>query len=259
MNEDFGRGPDFGNEGNPPARSRSVASTVIKVFIGIGIAGVVVAMLLPAVRSARPAAFRNSCSNNLKQIAIAILDYADKYHELPPAYTTDANGKPLHSWRTLILPFIEERRLYESINLTKPWDDPANAKALNTHLSAYTCPASTGDPDNRTTYLAVVTPTSCLQPSKSKTLSDITDGVNKTLMVIEVDTDHAVPWMAPIDADENVVVGIGPNSKLAHDSGFTAAFVDGHVEFLFTDLPAAQRRALISAAGNDNAALEGEK
>lgn len=76
-------------------------------------------------------------------------------------------------------------------------------------------------------------------------------------MLIEVGSEHAVPWMSPLDADEQVVVDIGPQSKLAHAFGMHAAFVDGSVRFLKADLPAAQRRAMISIAGNDNAALQG--
>ena len=182
--------------------------------------------------------------------------YAETHHALPPAYTTDADGKPLHSWRTLILPFLEEQQLYKSIDLTRPWDDPVNAKACNTIVDAYRCP-SVDCPENHTTYLAVLTPSSCFRPTKPRSLSEITDGAPETLMVIEVDSEHAVPWMSPVDADEKVVMGIGPESKLAHVGGVQAAFVDGSVRFLDADMSAAERRALISIAGNDKAASEG--
>ncbi len=90
-------------------------------------------------------------------------------------------------------------------------------------------------------------------------LSDIIDGTGHTIMVIEVDSDHAVPWMQPTDADEKVVLGIGPESKLDHPGGVNAAFADGHTRFLEADLPAAQRRAYISIAGNDNGVLEDDR
>ena len=78
-------------------------------------------------------------------------------------------------------------------------------------------------------------------------------------MLIEVDSAHAVQWMSPFDADEQLVLGIGPKSKLDHHDGMHAAFVDGHVEFLPADLPADQRRAPISIAGHDNAAIDAAK
>ena len=72
------------------------------------------------------------CANNLKQIALALRNYESVYHALPPAYTVDAEGKPLHSWRTLILPYLEQQALYDKIDLSKPWDDPANKEAYET-------------------------------------------------------------------------------------------------------------------------------
>ncbi len=80
---------------------------------------------------------------------------------LPPAYTTDADGKPLHSWHTLILPYMGESHLYNTIDLTKPWDDPENAAAFETILLVYCCPSAREGEDNRTSYLAIVTPNSC--------------------------------------------------------------------------------------------------
>ncbi|HEX4146176.1 MAG TPA: H-X9-DG-CTERM domain-containing protein [Pirellulales bacterium] len=76
-------------------------------------------------------------------------------------------------------------------------------------------------------------------------------------MVIEVDAEHAVPWMSPIDADEKIVLGIGPDSKLSHPGGVSAAFVDGHIQTLYAEVPAAQRRALISIAAGDKADPDG--
>jgi prepilin-type processing-associated H-X9-DG protein len=239
-----------------PLAKRRLLPTALKVLVALGLIAIAICLLLPAVRYSRPAALRNQCTNNLRQIAIALRAYADAYQALPPAYTTDADGKPLHSWRTLLLPFVEETALYRSIDLTKPWDDDANAEARNSIVSVYHCP-SLSDADNQTTYLAVVTPHSCFQKDHSRRLAEIVDGASTTMMLIEVDSDHAVPWMAPMDADEAMVLGIGPQSPLAHSVGMNAAFVDGSVRFLFAELPAAQRLALISIAGNDQAAAAG--
>ena len=70
-------------------------------------------------------------------------------------------------------------------------------------------------------------------------------------MVVEVDLDHAVPWMAPRDADEALILTIGPKSKHAHIGGVQAAFVDGTVRFLNDNLPTDTRRALITIAGKE--------
>ena len=70
-------------------------------------------------------------------------------------------------------------------------------------------------------------------------------------MVIEVPSEQSVPWMSPNDADELLVMSIGPESKLAHAGGVNAALCDGSVRFLQAAMPAATRRALISIAEGD--------
>lgn len=234
----------------------SVSSVIVSVLAVVGVGGIVIALLSPAMRVSRPAGLRTACMNNLKQIALGLQLYAEKHHALPPAYTTDAHGKPLHSWRTLILPFIEEGELYKSIDLTKPWDDPANAEAFKKVVPVYQCPGS-GYEDNRTIYLAIVAPESCIQATESRRLADITDQQLQTLMLIEADLDQAVPWMSPVDASEADVIGLSQKTKLVHPGGVNAAFVDGHVQFINCNLPADQLRALISIAGNDDALANG--
>ncbi|MGE5193057.1 MAG: DUF1559 domain-containing protein, partial [Deltaproteobacteria bacterium] len=233
--------------------SQSPKKGPIRLFTALtvlAIGAVLVALMLPAVRRGREPARRSQCKNNLKQIALALHNYEERYNALPPAYTVDADGKPLHSWRTLILPFLDQEPLYESIDLSKPWDDPANAEAFKTSLSVYHCP-SDSSPQNHTTYLASVGSTGCFRLTEPRLLSEITDGLSQTLMVVEVPSDRSVPWMSPKDADERLMLGLGPESKLAHTGGMNAALCDGSVRFLSTAIPAATRRALISIAGGD--------
>ena len=208
--------------------------------------------LLTFVRDGRPTARRGHCANNLKQIAFALYNYEGTYGSLPPAYTVDSGGRPLHSWRTLILPYLYEERLYKSIDLTKPWDHPANAKARNTELNVYHCPATTS-PDRMTTYLASVAPEGCFRPAEPRDLSEITDAHGQTIAVIEVADDHAVEWMSPLDADAAAILNRGQDpAKLAHAGGTLAAFADGSVHFLkYTEKPE-NLRALISIAGKEN-------
>lgn len=229
--------------------------TFLRLFTVLGLIVILIAFLLPATRRARPAAHRTQCKNNLKQIALALHNYMDTYHALPPACTFDEDGKPLHSWRTLILPYIEQQELYKSIDLSKPWHDPANATAYKTVPSVFRCPAADLTP-NSTAYMAIVTPGGCFQPGEPRLLSEITDGTSRTLMVIEVASEHAVHWMAPQDADETMVPGSSPDIRLPHTGGTNAAFVDGSVQFLSANMTPAEWRALISIAGNDNDALD---
>ena len=87
----------------------------------LAVIGLVIFMLLPEIVDyGKGPPRRMLCTNNLKQLALAMHTYNDYHKSFPPAYTTDEDGKPLHSWRVLILPFIEQRGLYESIRLDEP-------------------------------------------------------------------------------------------------------------------------------------------
>lgn len=209
-------------------------------------------LLLPAHRGAPNAAARNQCSNNLKLIAIALRNYEAVHHTLPPAYTVDAEGRPLHSWRTLILPFMGRQDLYEKIDLTKPWDDPANKAVFDAPLGAYRCPL-VQEPATHTTYFAVVAPGSCFQATEPRKLSDVVDSDSATLMVIEVDSQRAVHWMSPTDATEADVLRLGTDAGQAHPGGAQVLFVDGSVQFLRSNIQPDMLRAMISIDGNDAA------
>src|SRR6476469_182788 len=97
------------------------AFTLVKLLVVIAIIGVLVALLLPAVQAAREAARRMQCSNHLKQIGLALQNYHDTFGSLPPAYLADSQGKPIHSWRVLILPFLENTTLYDRYSFDEPW------------------------------------------------------------------------------------------------------------------------------------------
>jgi prepilin-type processing-associated H-X9-DG protein len=249
MSASFENDPEF--HGALPKPGSGRGSRIVRVLVVLGIFVLLIALMLPAVRSARPAARRSQCVNNLKQIALALHNYEQAYQALPPAYTVDPQGRPLHSWRTLILPYLEQAPLYETIDLSKPWNDPANAKARETVLNVFRCPEMIGA-QNTTTYLAIVAPNGCLTPRESRRLAEITDGTELTLMVIEAGEENAVPWMTPADADESLVLSLGPATKLHHAGGMNACFADGSVKFLKTITPAEVRRAIISISGNDN-------
>jgi hypothetical protein len=163
----------------------------------------------------------------------------------------DATGRPLHSWRTLILPFLEQETLYQTIDLSKPWNDLANAKALKSDVPVFRCPEAVG-PRNTTTYLAIVAPNCFFNPIGSRRFAEVTDAYGSTLMVIEAGEEIAVAWMAPVDADEFLVLSLGKSTKLHHAGGTNACCVDGSVKFLKAGIPAKQVRALISISGKDD-------
>ncbi|MFO0959561.1 MAG: DUF1559 domain-containing protein, partial [Isosphaeraceae bacterium] len=230
--------PEFrGPSPKPEVPRKNGCLPVVTALIVIG---VLAAGSMLAHHDARERAKRIWCSNNLKSIALALHNYQGAYGAFPPQYTVDDQGRPLHSWRTLILPFLDQQALYDSIDLSKPWNDPANAQAFAKPPPFYQCPLSQmkADPLNTATYLAIIAPGGWCLPDRPRRLEEFTDGSSDTLLLIEVGEESAVPWMAPIDADEATILSLGLNSKTVHDGGFNAAFADGRVKFLKASLPA---------------------
>ena len=235
----------------PELKAQKWRPNLLGCLVVIGIVGVVIFLLLPLHRSARPAALRMQCSNNLKQIGVALHLYQDRYGALPPAHTVDANGKPLHSWRTLILPFLDQEPLYKTIDLSKPWDDPANKLAFDVGVPAYSCPSSANLSLTDTNYMAVAVPGGCFKPTEPRKLSEITDDHERTLMVMEVDARQAVHWMSPTDSIDFSFLEPKNRARLQHPQGYQTVFVDGSTHFLNADLKPETLRALITIDGQD--------
>lgn len=239
------------NSVSPPKVRRGV--TLMELVIVFLILAVLVALILPSLSrgpAVREAARRSQCRNYLKHIGLALHNYHDRYQAFPPAYTVDANGKPLHSWRTLILPYLDHAALYNKIDLSKPWNDPANADAYKIPIPAYSCP-SASSLQTQTHYLAIVTAKSCLQPNQPRPIKEITDGTSNTLLVIEVPHDQSVHWMAPEDADEKLLESFGPQSKESHSGGRHGLLTDGTVRFLTQKIDRKTFAALCTATGNE--------
>jgi prepilin-type processing-associated H-X9-DG protein len=242
----------------PPLKRRtglSLVELLVVIFLVIFVIGLLIAFMLPVTRSAGPAARLTQCKNNLHNIGLALHNYHDDYGAFPPAITYDEEGRPLHSWRTLILPYVDHAPLYESIDLSKPWDHPDNAAAAKTCPYPYRCPNAAGTPANCTTYVAIVSTTAAFHPTESRRLDDFSDPTENTLMVIEVSEDDAVPWMAPQDSDGGWVLSFSPDTKLPHEGGVSALFADGSVLFLSAELRDATRRAILTIAGGDDRAI----
>jgi hypothetical protein len=223
-------------------------------ILGVGsILLVLPAVLLPAVTRgpAIGAARQTQCKNNLRQIRLALESYHDECNALPPAYTIDSNGSRLHSWRTLILPYMEHAALYRQIDLSKPWNDPVNSALASQMPEQFRCPEA-DFPDGLTTYLGVVGEDFCFHPTTPRSLKDFSDGLSKTLMVLEVSPQNAVPWMSPQDADLESIIRLTKDEPLPHREGFQGVMGDGTIRYFPADLPSETRKALLTIAGNES-------
>jgi prepilin-type N-terminal cleavage/methylation domain-containing protein/prepilin-type processing-associated H-X9-DG protein len=124
--------------------------TLVELLVVIAIIGILVAMLLPAVQSARESARRTSCQNNLRNIALGLLNYEDAHKIFPPAVQFDQGQPPQTSdtfrpnWVIMILPFIEEQGLYNSFDFSQPISHERNRVARGTTIPVFLCPTDTG-------------------------------------------------------------------------------------------------------------------
>lgn len=233
----------------PAQQTPRLGLTLIEWLVVIVIAVVLIALLLPQVKTPRGEGRRMQCKNNLKQIGLALHNYHDVYGTFPPAYTVDADGKKLHSWRTLILPFFDQASLYETIDLTKPWDDPVNAAAREKKFPGFDCPSAKLGP-NHTTYLALVGENAAFPFDRGRPIKEFTDGSSMTWLVIEVDASHAVHWMQPQDADETLLLSLNEQTNWSHKGGFQALYGDGAVRYEPATLSADERRQFFTVSGD---------
>jgi prepilin-type N-terminal cleavage/methylation domain-containing protein/prepilin-type processing-associated H-X9-DG protein len=224
--------------GGPPRRTTKAVRgfTLIELLVVIAIIAVLIALLLPAVQAARAAARRIQCTNNLKQLGIAMHNYHDVLGSFPigalgvrsPTFYASV-GDPKGSinrrtWAFMILPFIEQKAMYNAVNFSLPFNPPtgaANNTVSETLVTAFLCPSDSTtnqiDQDNRregnymvnwgnsnwaqdmvaaynpfTTgpmpppYQAVAFLGAPFTMDKSYGIQSITDGTSNTLLVAEV-------------------------------------------------------------------------
>jgi len=127
---------------------RAQGFTLIELLVVIAIIGMLVGLLLPAVQAAREAARRMSCSNNLRQVGLAIQNYHSAHKRLPPGYlsTFDAVGNeygPGWGWGAMILGELEQSSLMRQISFGLPIEHPSNLTARTSLVSSFLCPSDT--------------------------------------------------------------------------------------------------------------------
>ena len=222
----------------PPSRSSTGPGTLLAIaLVGLLVCGGLVVLLLPATESAREAARRSQCTNNLKQIALAFHNYHDEYKCFPTAVIADEDDVPLHSWRVAILPYLEQTPLFDLYNFDESWDSQSNQTLRVACPRCYTCPSDGNlGPDEINYVMIVGKGTVGGEPNETVTFADITDGTSNTILAIEV-AGAGICWMEPRDmtVDEAIAYITNPEAsglKHVHPGGINAAFADGSVHFI---------------------------
>ena len=231
----------------------------------LGLAKVVCSVLLlyfvwnwffPAPSCPRGAANRSECNDNLRRIGLALTNYHDVYGMFPPACLSDAKGVPSHSWRVLLLPFLGHERLYEQYHFDEPWDGPSNRLLAAKMPGVYRCPSRYGkrNPNDETSYLAVLGAQTMWPDAASRRLEDVRDRLDNTLTLVEADP-RDVNWMEPrdirVDDAVRLLASAGRRRPHAHVGGGNMLHADGRVQFHVYGRPTAYWGPLLTVNGGD--------
>jgi hypothetical protein len=217
---------------------------------------VVIVFLWPLIGSARALAHSSTCSANLRAIATALRAYHEQHGTYPPPYLVDATGKPMHSWRVLILPQLGEQSLYERYRFDEPWDGPNNFALQTSMPLVFACPA---DPNATsrvdTSYLAVVGGRTAFPASGGRKSADFRDGESHTLLVAECH-ESGIPWTAPRDIPFSALSsGVNGNTKVgiqsSHELGAHVVLADGQTRFLGDQAAPEALEALATVNGGE--------
>ncbi len=198
------------------------AFTLVELLVVIAIIGILVGLLLPAVQAAREAARRMQCTNNLKQLGLALHNYHDTHKRLPFASggTTPPSGSPGYSAVSLMLPYMEQTPLYSTIDFKKPLTDPTNTAARLQVVPGFLCPSDKENPQPQSggaiNYMvnkgslhwwSDPSQNGVFLPGRSFKFADITDGLSNTSAFSErllTDGNNGI-----VDLQSDVFLGSG--------------------------------------------------
>jgi RNA polymerase sigma factor (sigma-70 family) len=181
-----------------------------------------------AIPKIRTAADRARSSNNLKELALAMQTYADAHGGgLPAAAVYDKDGKPLLSWRVLILPQLNQERLFNEFHLDEPWDGDHNKKLLEKMPTVFASSDEKAFKNHETYYQGFVGKGAGFEGTKGLSFPrDFVDGTSNTILFVEA--KKAVPWTKP----EDIPFDAGkllPKLGGLEKNQFLAAMFDGSV------------------------------
>ena len=213
------------------------------------IVAVLIGMLLPAVMAARDGALNAATQNNLKQISNAVHNHEADNNTYPAAASGEAPNQM--SWRIQLALYMEGADIAEQYQKDQPWDSAANLELVPMIPHTLQDPGGPSPPSGNTNYLALVGEDTAFPPGgRQSSTSQMRDGASNTILFVEVDDEFAVLWTQPQDLDfdpESPMTGLG-NKRRGY---FNAAFADGHVQTISSDIDPEVLRAMSTPAGGE--------
>ncbi len=219
------------------------AFSLLELVVVVGVVGLLLGLMLPAIQYAREAARRHDCQSRLHQFGVALHDHHGQFGRLPK------DGLNGYGLGVFLLPQFEQTALYDGIRPLQTERDSYQVPGGDAALPVFRCP-SDDDTDRiaasglgRSNYIG-----SAEMFSRFMELTDVLDGESNTIALGETVSDHA--WPLPGLA-ESVPPGQGGRFSGRHRSGTLFLFCDGAVKFIRNDVDATTFGALCTPAGND--------
>lgn len=217
---------------------------------------VAVKLLLPTLGLDSASVERAKQNQNLKLISKALLQYHEKYGRFPPAVVYDPKtNMPMHSWRALLIPFMDVDSGIKSYNFDEPWNGPTNSLLHTSAGHPFSNPRISTTAVGNDTDFVYVTGTGTIAANKQKSLSqdEILDGSKETICVVEV-ASSGIHWLEPRDLDINLmqfVSGSYGTEVSAFDGRPAVLTADGKVHQLKKDYSNQKLRTLLTPNGGE--------
>jgi hypothetical protein len=181
---------------------QSIQLMIVLLIASLLLAGIFgwVAVTLIVPRLTRFASSQSlQTAANLARIGAALQAYHQTHGRFPPAYLTDDQGVPIHSWRVLILPYLDESVLYAAYRFDEPWDGPSNSRLVSRMPTVFASPSDVADPSiGVTSFLAITGTGTLFPPDASASRSDVLDRLEDTILVVE-SAESEISWLEPED------------------------------------------------------------
>jgi hypothetical protein len=208
--------------------------SVRRLMVVVAICGLICWPLGILANRAIEAGSKARCSRNLVEIGNAMARYEAKYGHLPPAYLTDPTGKPIHSWRVLLLEFLDPP-LFRQYNFSESWNGPNNSKLASKMPAVYACPSEPLAGNQKTSsYAVIVGAESAFPEDRPVRIADISDRtLNIPTILIAEAADLNIPGLEPRDLRVDQMEPLYKQMETAHNQIESA---DHQVETVCNDI-----------------------